>query len=723
VRKLLGLWAALFIAAHLPFLPPSLADRDSLDFAFAIRDVDVAAGRSYPAVAPHYVNAAKGATALLHRAGDPLNVPHALSILNLTGAALALLALYWLARVLQYASRRALAAAVVAGTVPLYWFSASRPLSDFPGLAAALAAQALLARGLLAGDSRHAIAGAIVAGVAMGFRLQTALLTLPLLAVVLASRAMTWSRRFWIAAGALAGMLTWLAPPALETGAGAHAAALAAQARGALGALGATAASASFRLLPEALYATFVDPFGSVILAAIVLGVAAVGVVLAMWRERSVLTVVALGVVPYLAFHLLFQDPFTNRYALPLIPAIALLFVLAIDHASRRAVLPAAAAAASAGLIIAVPALQAFARAESPGFGVIRDLHRLPRVNDTVLAMHYSVASDLERHQAWEPIPPMRTLPPVEGYEWLELVKLWQGGYDGPIWFLADPRRTDLRHIDPQRRQLLRQYGWPERDLPFIGGIRPNRVDWYHIERPGWFLGRGWDLSPDVGGLTSRDQNGPGEQPALAWIRRRDTPATMLLGGWHLGGESDPPLVVRVRVDGTQVDEWPIRPGPFVFMRPLLPEEIAGDGMYARLEIDATWTGSGPAPILFEQFDVQSIDGAIVAYDDGWLEVEQDAKSGHTWRWMSGDSTLWLYNPGRDVTLAITGGDPTHRYGRGGAVLTVLVDERELGQFALDRHFTQTVTIPVGPLSVARGRVTLRVSDGRRIQIYDVSVH
>ncbi|HUF25058.1 MAG TPA: hypothetical protein VMN81_13085 [Vicinamibacterales bacterium] len=719
MRTLLGLSAALFIAAHLPFLPSSLADRDSIDFAFAVRDVDAASGRPHAHGAPHYVGAARGATALLHRAGDPLNVPHALSIVNLTGAALALPALYWLARVLWYSPRRAFAAVLVAGAVPLYWFSASRPLSDFPGLAAALAAQALLARGLLAGDSRHAIAGAIVAGAAMGLRLQTALLTLPLLAVVLWSAAMPRGRRLWIAAGAVAGMLTWVVPSVVEAGAGAYAGALAAQARDTLGA---TAAGAWIRLLPEALYATFVDPFGSVILASIVLGVAAVGVVLAISRERSVLKIVALGFLPYLAFHLLFQDPFTNRYALPLIPAIALLFVLPIDYVSPRAVLPAAAGAATAGLIIAVPALQAFADAESPGFGVIRDLHRLPRVNETVLAMHHSVASDLERHQAWEPIPPMRTLPPADGYEWLELVKLWQGGYEGPIWFLADPRRTDLRQIDPQRRRLLRQYGWPERDLPFIGGIRPNRIDWYHIDRPGWFLGRGWALSPDVGGLTARDRDGAGQAPALAWIRRRDTAATMLLGGRHLGGASDPPLVVRVRVDGTQVDEWPIRPGPFVFMRPLLPEEITGDGTYARLELDVTWTGSGPAPIALDQFDVQSIDGATVAYAEGWQEPEQDRRSGHTWRWMSGDSTLWLYHPGRDVTLAISGQDPSRWYRRG-AVLTVLAGERELARFTLDGHFTRTVTIPAEPLSVARGRVTLRVPDGRRIRIYDVSVH
>ncbi|HEX6324131.1 MAG TPA: hypothetical protein VFZ36_10435 [Vicinamibacterales bacterium] len=722
MRTLLGLWAAVFIAAHLPFLPPSLGDRESIDFAFAVRDAGAARGLPHAAGAPHFVGAAKGATALLHRAGDPLNVPHALSLVNLTGAALALLALFGLARVLRYSTRRALAAVLVAGTIPLYWFSASRPLADFPGLAAALAAQALLARGLLAGGSRHAIAGAIVAGAAMGFRMQSALLTLPLLFVVLRSAAMTPGRRLWIAAGAVAGVLTWVVPPMIEAGPMAHAAALASHARDAVGSLEMFAAGASFRWLLDALHATFVDPFGSVILASIVLGVAALGAAVAARRERGVLKIVALGFLPYLAFHLLVQDPFTHRYALPLVPAIALLFVLPIEYISRRAVLPAAAGAATAGLLVAVPALHAFAGAESPGFGVIRDLHRLPRLNETVLAMHHSVAADLEGARTWEPIPPMRTLPPADGYEWLELVKLWQAGYDGPIWFLADPRRTDLRQIDPQRRRLLRQYGWPERDLPFIGGIRPNRIDWYHIERPGWFLGRGWALSPDVGGLTALDHDGAGQEPAVAWIRRRDTAATMLLGGWHDGAESDPPVVVRVRVDGTQVDEWPIRPGPFVFMRPLLPGEIAGEGMYARLEIEATWAGSGPAPIALDQFDVQPIDGATVAYDEGWDGPEQDRRSGQTWRAASGDATLWLYNPGRDLTLAISGAGEARRFG-GGPELTVLAGERELARFPLDGHFTRTVTIPAEALSVARGRVTLRIPDGERIRIYDVSVH
>ena len=736
MRKLLALWAVVFIASHLLFLPPSLADLDSINFAFAVRDFDVTKHQPHPPGSPHYVAVAKAATALLHRAGDPLNASHALALVNTIGAALALVALYWLARVLQFSPRRAFAAALVAGAVPLFWFTASRPLSDFPGLAAAIAAQALLARALATGSGRHAVAGAVVAGAAIGLRLQTGALTLPLLLIVLLSSKVPGPARLWAIAGAFAGVLTWAVPLLIDTGVGEYLRVLTIQAEEDFTGVEMLATNPSVRLLRDALYETFVDPFGHTLLAAVILGVAAFGIAMAARRERSVLKVLAIGYVPYLIFHLLFQETVTNRYALPLIPPIALLFVLPIDYISRRAVLPIAAGAATAGLFIAVPALQAYAGAESPGFAVIRDLHRLPRVNETVLAMHRRIALDLHRHQAWEPIPPMRTLPATRDYEWLELVTLWQEGYDGPIWFLADPKRTDLRLIDPQQRRLLRQYGWPERDLPFIGGIRPNRIDWHFIQRPGWFLGRGWALSPEIGGLTARDRAGPGHQPAVAWVRRRDMAATMLLGGRHLGTPSDPPVVVRVRIDGTQIDEWPIRPGAFVFMRPVLPEEIAGDGTYARLEIDASWAGSGPAPLSLEQFDLQSIDGATVAYDEGWWEPEYNERSGQTWRWTSGESKLWLYNPGRDVTLAISGEDPVRYYGRG-TEMTVLAGDRELGRFTLDDDFTRTVTIPVEPLSVARGRVTLRFSNthvpGRirvsrdqrelGVRIYDVSVH
>lgn len=722
MRTLLALLAAAFIAAHLPFLPASLADLDSINYAFAIRDFDLTRRQPHPPGAPLYVGAARAVTAGLHRAGDADNVPHALALVSLIGGAAALLAIFWLARALRQSTRRAVAASVIAGAAPLFWISASRPLTDLPAIAAAVAAQALLARGWLSSSARHAIAGAFAAGAAMGFDAKAGALTLPLCIVAVTAARISARARTLTIAALLAGLLAWLLPLALDTGVWNLARLLRSEWGGQVRGAESLLNDPSPRHLVEMLHATFVAPFGSVILASILLGMAAIGIVLAAIQERHVVRMVSIGFLPYLLIHLAVHDSATATYALPLIPAIAMLSVIPLDYLWSRSVLPFAAGVAAVGLVIAVPALQAFARAESPGFAVIRDLHRMPRTNDTVLAMHHGIEADLERHRAWEPVPPMRTLPSTAGYEWLELVKLWQEGYEGPIWFLADPRRTDLRLIDPQQRRLLRQYGWPSRDIPFISGIRPNRIDWYFIQRPGWFLGPGWALTPEIGGLTARERAGDGTGPSIAWVRRRETASTMLLGGRHSGRESDPPVTVRVRLDGRQIDEWPILPGPFVFMRPVLPDEIAGDGTYARLEIETSWAGAGAAPIALEQFDLQAIDGAIVAWDEGWFEPEYSPRTGATWRWASRDAKLWLYNPGRELTLAISGETAARALG-GGTELIVMAGTHEVARLTLAGSFTRTIAIPADPLSVARGRILLRSPGDRAIRLFDVSVY
>nr|MDQ3071536.1 hypothetical protein [Acidobacteriota bacterium] len=580
------------------------------------------------------------------------------------------------------------------------------------------------------------IAGALVAGAAIGLRLQTAALTLPLLAWYLVTNRATLRVRANAAGAWVAGVLVWAVPMLIDTGIATYFRALTAQAREDFTGVEMLATQPGARLFVSALYETFIDPFGEPLLAAAVLTCAVAGILLTLRHERGVLKAMAVAYGPYLIFHLLFQETVTNRYALPLLVPIAMFFVVPFHYLSQRAVLPAAAGAATAGLIVAVPALHAYRQTESPGLGIIRALHRLPRTGETVLAMHQRIADDLRRHQSWEAMPLMRTLPSTRDYEWLELVKLWHEGHDGPIWFLADPRRTDLRMIDPQQRKLLRSYGWPDSDLPFMGGTRPNRIDWYFIQRPGWFLGSGWALSPEIGGLTARDRTNPGHQPAVAWVRRRPGAMTLMLGGRHLGQEGEPPVIVRVRVDGRQVDEWPIQPGPFLFMRPILPEEMADIGTYSKLEIEASWPGGGDAPISLEQFDLQSNDGALVAYDQGWWEPEHDPRTGETWRWTSGEANLWLFNPGRDVTLVIKGEDPS-RYYKGGTQMTVSVGAREVSRFDLHGDFSKSVVIPVEPLSVARGRVTIRLSnvhvpslirrsaDTRKlgVRIYDVSVY
>ena len=79
-------------------------------------------------------------------------------------------------------------AALAGVACPLFWFTASRPLTDVPGIVAALAVQALLVRGwraLHAGATalpREWLWGAAAAGFVIGLRSQAMWINGPLLA-------------------------------------------------------------------------------------------------------------------------------------------------------------------------------------------------------------------------------------------------------------------------------------------------------------------------------------------------------------------------------------------------------------------------------------------------------------------------------------------------------------------------------------------------------------
>ena len=66
-----------------------------------------------------------------------------------------------------------------------------------------------------------------------------------------------------------------------------------------------------------------------VAVAAFVLVLAVLGS-FALLQRRRIVAWLSLGFVPYLAFHLLFQETETTRYALPLIPMLAVLAASAL---------------------------------------------------------------------------------------------------------------------------------------------------------------------------------------------------------------------------------------------------------------------------------------------------------------------------------------------------------------------------------------------------------
>ena len=136
--------AIIFLIAHLPFLPSTLEDLDSLNFALGLHDFDPIEHQPHPPGYPIFIALGRMARTV---------VPSDARALALVGAILGSLAVLPLMTLLERIEslrrgieerRSALTvklATVLAVASPLYWFNGLRPLSDVPGLAFALAAQ------------------------------------------------------------------------------------------------------------------------------------------------------------------------------------------------------------------------------------------------------------------------------------------------------------------------------------------------------------------------------------------------------------------------------------------------------------------------------------------------------------------------------------------------------------------------------------------------------
>src|SRR6185503_4875355 len=181
--------ALAFLLLHLPYLPSSLEDLDSVNFALGVRDYDVARHQPHPPGYPVFIALAKAVHVIVP------SEARALALVSVVAGALGVLALGALFRRLEGSRAPGVwwvAAIVVTMTAPLYWFTAARPLSDAAGLAAVLAVQAMT---LGAASSRALAGAAFAAGLAAGLRSQVVWLTLPLLTVKLLGP------RYWLLDG------------------------------------------------------------------------------------------------------------------------------------------------------------------------------------------------------------------------------------------------------------------------------------------------------------------------------------------------------------------------------------------------------------------------------------------------------------------------------------------------------------------------------------------
>lgn len=731
--------AALFLVGHLPFLASTLEDVDSANFALGLRDFDPGRHRPHPPGYPIYIALAKAAATVMSE-------PHALAIWGVLCGALAAFALLRLFACLEVidggasgpANRRGtfweswltapVAATLVTMTAPLVWMTASRPMSDALGFAASLGAQALLVTALVQQSRMRDVAtgqidtvaatqsgrlilfGAFACALSIGVRSQATWLTVPLLVAVIVSRRRRQAAAALIGATVwfTGGILLWLVPLVLASGGPSkYLAAFARQAGEDWSGVDLLVRHPTPRKLAFALYETFVLHWAEV--GWLMIAAATVGTVVMLLRRRRGLLVLLLTFAPYGIFHLGFQETFTTRYALPLVPPVAYLAVRGLLLLGRVAGRGAIVVLACISLVLTAQVTASYSRVGSPTTRALADLTlESSKIPGVMLGMHHAFTRAVEaggpEKPAWQLLP----APPK--HEWLSLVSAWTTGDSRSVWFLADPSRTDLALIDPQAQTIQGDYVWPFSTPIYLGGIRPDQLQWVVIRQPGWFAGEGWRLTPETAGVARADRRGLEYEPLVAWVKRRAETTTMMIGGRHLGLGAGPSARVDVTIDGREVDTWTVAPANDFFLRfvSLPGGSLAGDARYARLEVQAREIdGTARTGIVaIDQFDLQEPPAVMRGYGAGWNEPEYNPTTGQSWRWASEHAALRTTTVDRDLDLQVTGESPMKYFTRPSRVV-IRVGSQSLFSNGVAADFAWSIRVPASALRQSGGLITI----------------
>jgi hypothetical protein len=590
---------------------------------------------------------------------------------------------------------------------PLFWVAGVRPMSDMVGLALALLALACMLNGRYAASPVPLVAGALIAGLTIGVRVQTALITVPVLLVE------AWRRRadgrlvLRLALVFAAGGLAWAVPLVWASGG----------VRGYLSALGSQAGEdfswvdmlwrhPTSRRLALSLVDSLVSPWSMPVLAWFVIFAAVVGLAMTLWRERRSLGIVILAFAPYALFHLLFQETSHTRYALPLVVPMAWLAAKGLARFGRFG-LALTAIAVVTSLVAGVPPTARYAREMHPAFRIIEDMVR--ESSETPpggVFAHYALYRSL---QVAAPAS-LSVVPPRRNREWLAPIEYWRRGGREPVWFLADPRRTDLELYDPRSVSEISEYAWSGAGFSALGGTRPAGAAWYRLRPPAWMVDEGWSLTPEAGGRVHAEGGGPHRGPILADVKRHTAPVVILVGGYYLGDPQGPASTITLDIDGHTVDRWTHdhrSAGPaFLHITRLESGMPAGHEDYAQLRLTVTAAGAGqPGELAIRQFDVQPTSGTMHGFGKGWYEDEFDPAQNRRWRWTSDRAQLFVL-AGTGATLRLRGESPLRYFGAA-PLVRVAAGDLKLAEFRPDTDFDWSIEIPAGALPEGGGTVTL----------------
>lgn len=731
--------ALAFLLGHLPFVATSLEDVDSVNFALGLRDFDVAAHRPHPPGYPVFVATGKvlrQAVSLVAGEASPDRADAlTLSIIGVIAGALLAFPLLQVFRMLEEHEGRARAALVLTLASPLLWFTAARPLSDMAGLFAATGVQALLLTawrrqasqaasgaatsgpGLVA-SGRLIVLGALLAGFSIGVRSQTAWLTVPVLAMVLTHRVGRG------AAGALLGasvtfsigVVAWAVPLLwVSGGPWRYWQAVTGQAAEDLTGVDLLARNPTLQRLLSGLIDTFVEPWISWWLAIPILILAFLGSLAVFRRAPATFAVLVLATLPYAAFHLTFQETFTTRYALPLVPVICYLVVRGLSLAGPAAMTAGAVVLATACLLPTAAALASYSSQGSPVSRAVADVRtdlarHTPEGRALFMNHPFSIALRADAFDA-------ERLPSTPRHQWMVMTDYWLRGGSKPVWFLAEPgangleRHHELSLIDRTSRRVRGAYRWGFEQTPFVGGARPSEVDWVEIDRPGWFATRGWALTPELAGAARLDRSGPALEPIAAYVRRRHEPVVVLIGGRNLGRLDASDVRFDASIDGRPIRSWRVRPDPGFFFDiwRLEPGQLDGEGPFAKLQLTAQAADGGGRGVeaAIEQFDIQPLSAVVYGFADGWHEQEYSPASGRLWRWMTERASIRLNNDSGQPLRVVVHGESSASYFDRPSRLTLRAGTLVLGEMTADADYDWEVTIPGDTLTAAGGVLTL----------------
>ncbi len=225
---------------------------------------------------------------------------------------------------------------------------------------------------------------------------------------------------------------------------------------------------------------------------------------------------------------------------------------------------------------------------------------------------------------------------------------------------------------------------------------------WYELRDPGWYLREGWALTPEIAGRSASRGRGPSMGGIEARVRRREGPATLVIGGRNLGQPEDPAAHLEVTFDGRPLMAADVAPGFFARMLPLPAGTLGGGAGFGILRVVA----SGRPPVAVEQFDVQDAGRVVFAFGPGWHEPEYNPIEHRLWRWTSDRAELDVHHAGRDVDVEVSG-DAGGWFFQRARTITLRVGDVELGRVHARGSFVIRATVRSSALDRAGGAIAL----------------